>query len=338
MNVLCVGVGAVGGTVSARLAKSGIALTVCDAEPAHVALLRSPGLSISGLDDGTPVVLDAVLPNELPAAHLAATDLVLLAVRSGSTEIALDPLVAHLRADADVVSLQNGLNEDRIARVVGADRTIGCVVGFGATWIAPGYVELNANGDLVIGRLDGSNDERVGRASELLSSAFPTKTTDNILGALWAKMLVNSMTVLGALGGMLTGDVLVTRERRRIVADVVAEGVRVAMAEGVALPNVFGLVPPSVVHTPGWYDVMDRVLIRVGEAYGAIRSVTWRDFEIGRSTEIDAVTGEIVRRGEGSGTPTPLNASVYAMLREIEAGDRSPDPANLDGLSVSARG
>jgi ketopantoate reductase len=74
MNMLCVGVGAVGGTVSARLAKSGIALTVCDAEPAHVALLRSPGLSISGLDDGTPVVLDAVLPNELSAAHIAATE------------------------------------------------------------------------------------------------------------------------------------------------------------------------------------------------------------------------------------------------------------------------
>ena len=336
MSVLCVGVGAVGGTVAARLAKRGVALTVCDAEPSHVALLRTPGLRVGGMDDGAHVVLDAVLPDELTPERIASVDVVLLAVRSGSTEIALEPLVPHLRDDADVVSLQNGLNEDRIANVVGPRRTIGCVVGFGATWIEPGYVELNANGDLQIGRLDGSSDERLERARDLLAGAFPTKTSDNILGALWAKMLVNSMTVLGALGGMLTGDVLVTPERRRIVADVVAEGVRVAAAEGVHLPNVFGLVPPALVGAAQWHDVMERVLIRVGEAYGAIKSVTWRDFELGRPTEIDAVTGEIVRRGERAGVPTPLNASVYAMLREIEAGDRDPNAANLEVLTATA--
>ena len=336
MNVLCVGVGAVGGTVAARLAKSGTSLLVCDAEPAHVALLRAPGLSVGGLEDGSPVTLDAILPTELTRDKVASVDVVLLAVRSSSTEVALEPLIPALREDADVVSLQNGLNEDRIAAVVGTSRTIGCVVGFGATWLGPGYVELNAGGDLVIGRLDGSSDERLERVRDLLGAVFPTKTSDNILGALWAKMLVNSMTVLGALGGMLTGDVLVTPERRRIVADVVAEGARVATAEGVALPNIFGLVPPALVGAEQWHEVMQRVLVRVGEAYGAIKSVTWRDFELGRPTEIDAVTGEIVRRGERTGVPTPLNAAVYAMLREIEAGDRSPDPANLDALGVSA--
>jgi 2-dehydropantoate 2-reductase len=203
--------------------------------------------------------------------------------------------------------------------------------------IEPGRITLDAHGDLVIGRLDGSTDERLDAVRELLGNAFPTKVTDNVRGALWAKMLVNSMTVMGALGGMLTGEVLVTRERRRIVAEVVAEGVRVGIAEGIQLPNVFGLVPPQLVRdTERWTEVMERVLVRVGEAYGAIKSVTWRDIELGRPTEVDAVTGELVRRAERLGVPTPLNAAIYAMLREIEAGDRVPDATNIEALAVNA--
>ena len=177
---------------------------------------------------------------------------------------------------------------------MGAERTIGCVVGFGATWIGPGHISLDANGDLTVGRLDGTSDARLDAVRDLLNGAFATKITENIRGALWAKMLVNSMTVLGALGGMLTGDVLGTPERRRLVADVVAEGARVARAERVELPKIFGMVPPDAVDGAEWHTLMERALIRVGEAFGAIKSVTWRDFEIGRKTEIDAVTGEIV--------------------------------------------
>lgn len=256
------------------------------------------------------------------------------------TTAALEAVTDHLAPTTDVVSLQNGLNEDVIARIVGEQRTIGCVVGFGATWIEPGHVSLDADGDLTVGRLDGSQDARLEAVRDLLGRAFRTKITPNIRGALWAKMLVNSMTVLGALGGMLTGELLVTRDRRRVVAEIVAEGVDVALAEGVDLPQVFGLVPAEFVHRRGggWLATMDRVLIRVGEAFGAIKSVTWRDIELGRATEIDAVTGEIVRRGEHNGTPTPLSSTVYERLREIEAGGRRPDPANLDALVGATTG
>jgi 2-dehydropantoate 2-reductase len=294
-----------------------------------VRLLRDPGLEIGGerirLDAHTGVTPDVV----------AAADVVLLAVRSSATTTALDAIAPSLRSTADVVSLQNGLNEDVIAERVGADRTMGCVVGIGSTWLEPGRVSLDAPGELTIGRLDSSPDHRLERARELLSKAFPTKTTDNIRGALWGKMLVNSMTVLGALSGILTGELLATPDRRRLVADIVGEGIAVADAEGVELPPVFGAVPAHLVHSPlRWYAEMDRVLARFGETRGAIKSVTLRDFEIGRPTEIDAVTGEIVRRGERNGVPTPLSASVYAMLRGIEAGTRSPAMANLETLRV----
>ena len=326
MRVWSVGAGAVGGCVASRLQRAGADVFVLDANDEHVRIVTTDGLCVDGLDEGVTTVLRAGTLDDAPDDP----DVVLLAVRSGATVEALKHIAPRLTPTTDVVSLQNGLNEDRIAELVGPECTIGCVVGFGATWMGPGHISLDANGDLQIGRLDGSTDDRLEAVREVLSPAFMTKTTDNVRGALWAKMLVNSMTVLGALGGMLTGDVLGNRERRRLVADVVAEGVRVAKAEGVDLPNVFGLVPPDAVDGDRWHATMDRVLIRVGEGFGAIKSVTWRDFELGRKTEIDAVTGEIVARGERNGIPTPLSASVFRMLREIEAGDRSPDPANLE--------
>jgi 2-dehydropantoate 2-reductase len=330
-----VGAGAVGGTVAARLQRAGADVFVIDTDPEHVRAISLGGLLITGVDErGEMTPMEAGTPDEATGSP----DVVLLAVRSQATLQALTSIGRErLTPTTDVVSLQNGLNEDHIAELIGPDRTIGCVVGFGATWIKPGHIELNAKGDLTIGRLDGSSDARLEAVRDLLSLAFPTSITDNIRGALWAKMLVNSMTVLGALGGMLTGDVLVNRERRRIVADIVAEGVRVAKSEGVRLPNVFGMVPPEAVDGDQWHAIMDRVLIRVGEAFGAIKSVTWRDFELGRKTEIDAVTGEIVRRGERGGVPTPLSSAVYRALKEIEAGSRTPAASNLDSLVTVAR-
>lgn len=331
MNVLCLGAGAVGGVVAARLARAGIDPSVVDNNDEHVRKLRERGLIVDGVDNGVSTSLRATttVPDGL------RPDVVLLAVRSNATRSAVDSILPCLLDNSDVVSLQNGINEDAIAQLVGGDRVIGCVVGIGVTWIEPGRVSLDAEGTLTIGRLDGSTDDRLQAVCELLSNAFPTKVSTNIYGDLWAKMLVNSMTVLGALGGMLTGELLDSEQRRRVVAAIVGEGVRVAMAAGIELPNVFGSVPAGLVTTPErWTEAMDRVLVRFGETRGAIRSVTWRDFELGRTTEVDAVTGEVVRRGERVGVPTPLSASVYAMLKEIESGRRTPDPANFQALSA----
>jgi len=300
-----------------RLARAGIDVLVVDSNAAHVAVLNTVGLELNGVRTR----LHAVTPDELRATDV---DVVLLAVRSKATEQALQPVIA---TGAHVISLQNGLNEDKIAELIGPERTIGCVVGFGATWIEDGRISLDAEGPLTMGRLDGSTDPRLAESHQLLNNAFPTRITGNIRGALWGKMLVNSVTVLGALAGMLTGELLAMQERRSVVARIVAEGIAVADSEGVVLGKVFGVVATD------WVEKSDEALSRFAENFGAIRSVTWRDFEIGRPTEIDAVTGEIVRRGARNNVPTPLSAAVYEMLREIEAGHRPPDIGNLEPLS-----
>jgi 2-dehydropantoate 2-reductase len=146
-------------------------------------------------------------------------------------------------------------------------------------------------------------------------------------------MLVNSVTVLGALGGRLLGELIAWNPR--VLARVIAEGVDVASAEAVRLEPVFGLVPAELVaaRDAGWEETLVRALTVVGEHFGRVKSVTWRDLELGRPTEIAAVTGEIVRRGARHGIATPLNRAAYAMLRELEAGRRSIGAGNLAALA-----
>lgn len=327
LDVWTVGAGAIGGTVAARLVRAGHHVIVVDADPEHVARLRDPGIVLNGED---PVPLTAYLPEEA-AALARPCDVLLLAVRS---EMTGDALARFAGRAGEVVSLQNGLNEERIAELVSEERTVGCVVGFGATYLGPGQVEVTSDGGLTIGRLDGSVDQRLEDVRDLLAAIAPTTITADIRAQLWTKMLVNSVTVLGAVGGMLTGEVLAS-ERRGVVAAVLSEGASVALAEDVALPELFGIDPRLIAtRGEGWREQLDPVLDAVAEHAGQVKSVTLRDFELGRQPEIDAVTGEIVRRGERHGLATPVNSAAYRVLAGISAGDRRPDPANFDELTA----
>ncbi len=336
MRVWSVGAGAVGGTVAARLRSVGVDPLVLDAGDLHVSRSRDPGLHLTGRWDGpSPVPLDAWTPREAAAAGRLrpAPDLILLAVRSGATVDALDAVLPHA-GSAQVVSLQNGLNEDRIVALVGPARTVGCVVGFGATWLGPGEVAVTSGGGLTLGRLDATSDPALAAVAALLGRALPVQVTDNVLGALWGKVLVNSVTVLGAAAGLLTGELLADPGWRAAARAVLAEGVAVAGAEGVRLAKVLELVEPAVIagRRPGWEAELDTAFDAMAAFFGDVKSVTWRDLELGRPIEIDAVTGEVVARGRHHGVATPVSSGVYGLLRAIERGERESSPANVAGL------
>ncbi len=330
MNVISVGAGAIGGTVAARLALAGRPPLVLDADAAHVARIRNPGLRLTGVRGEATAPLDAFTPEALPPG---TPDVVLLAVRSQATEPGLAPLLPRLGPETQVVSLQNGVNEERIAALVGTSRTVGCVVGFGAT-ITDGVIEQTSEGGLALGRLDGTTDERLAAVAELLAAAVPTRVSDNILGELWAKMLMNSVTVLGSLGGVLTGELLSPDENKPFVLAVLREGITVAAASGVRLAKLEGLLDLALFdrRDPEGEAAACRLLDGLARGLARVKSVTWQDFELGRPTEVDYVTGEIVRKGEAAGVPVPVDGAAYRMLKEIERGERRIGPENLEAL------
>jgi 2-dehydropantoate 2-reductase len=119
-----------------------------------------------------------------------------------------------------------------------------------------------------------------------------------------------------------------------VVLAVLREGIAVAQAAGVQLAKLEGALDPLLFtreEDEGVHAAF-RVLDAIGAAFGRVKSVTWRDFELGRPTEVDFVTGEFVRRGQALGLPVPINAAAYRILKEIEGGSRSSGPDNLAGL------
>src|SRR5262249_54043945 len=136
-------------------------------------------------------------------------DAVLLAVKGYDTEWATMFAIRFLKPDGVVVDFQNGINDERVARVAGRERTLGCVITIGAGLYEPGYVlRTDDGGGFKIGELDGRDTERARRLVEAVNHAAPTKLTTNLFGERWSKMAVNCMAnPLAGLSGLGTSEV-----------------------------------------------------------------------------------------------------------------------------------
>ena len=131
MEYVVVGAGAIGGTVGARLARDGHDVLFCDADRDHVEAINRNGLTIEGPVEQFTVRAPAVLPQDLPHGLTVC----LLAVKAHHTQTALATIAPRLADEGFVVSLQNGINEPAIAEAVGAERTVGAFVNFGADYV-----------------------------------------------------------------------------------------------------------------------------------------------------------------------------------------------------------
>src|SRR5271163_4691527 len=158
------GAGAIGGTIGAHLVRAGHHVLFVDRVPEHVAAINGAGLKIIGPVREFTASAHAVTPDAMQGPF----DTVLLCVKAQDTAAAARAIAPHLEADGCVVSVQNGLNETVIAGVVGAARTVGAFVNFGADYIEPGVVQYAGRGAVVVGEIDGRITERAKRLHELL--------------------------------------------------------------------------------------------------------------------------------------------------------------------------
>jgi 2-dehydropantoate 2-reductase len=215
-----------------------------------------------------------------------------------------------LAGDGVAISLQNGLgNVEKIAAQVGWERALAARVIFGAEVLAPGRVRVTVYADPVLIGMwqDGpcAHLEAAARrwAERFAAAGLPAAYCDNIKAALWGKVLYNAaLNPLSALLGVHYGALAEDANTRAIMDAVFDEVYAVAGAEGVALPcssaaayraEFYGrLIPVTVDH----------------------RSSMLQDLERGRRTEIDAINGEVWRRGRAHGIATPMNELLTRLV------------------------
>jgi 2-dehydropantoate 2-reductase len=327
------GAGAIGGTIGAYALRAGHELTLVDTVPEHVAAIREQGLRITGPVERFVAHGPALAPDEVEGRW----DAILLCTKALHTEAALDQLTPRLADDGVVVSVQNGLNELVIAERVGAERTLGAFVNFGADYTEPGVIHFGGRGAVVVGELDGRSSERLDWLLGLLRTFEANAVaTDDIWGYLWGKMGYGAMLFASALCNESIADVLASREARPILDALAAEILAVAAAEGVR-PLGFNGFDPAAFGADGdgaaraaSYDAMEAHNRGSAKSHSGV----WRDLAVRkRRTEVDAQFGPIVARAEAHGIPVPLTRRMVARIHDVEEGRRPLDWSTLMSLA-----
>jgi 2-dehydropantoate 2-reductase len=329
-RIAVVGGGAIGGITAACLARSGYKIDLVCKHMEIAKRAKVPGLHVFGVHGDFYAPVNAV---ETTAQLSGVYDLVFLAVKATDAIQAARQLLPLLNPDSLVVSQQNGICEDSLARVLGAERVVGCVVGFGATMHAPGELEKTSEGEFVIGSLAKEPDPRLEPLSELMNLVAPTRISANILGELYAKLIINScINSLGAMTGLYLGEMLAKKRARDIFIAIMREAMDVAQAMGLTVAKgASGKLDYYEFLSDGALAGIKRHLtIRlIGSKYRRLKSSSLQSLQRGKPTEIDYLNGYIVEKGHELGVPTPVNAHVVAVIKAIEDGRRPVEPANL---------
>ncbi len=292
------GAGAVGCYYGGMLARAGNEVVLV-ARPQHVEAIRREGLRMETRSFDERVRLAA---STEPSAVRGA-DLVLFCVKSMDTEAAGAAIAPHLASDALVLCLQNGVdNAERLRAVLPAHAVAAAVVYVATEMAGPGHVRHHGRGELVI----EPSARSAGAAKVLAAAGVPTEISENVRGALWAKLILNcAYNAVSAIAQRPYGENVGSQGIADVMRDVVDECMAVARADGVQVPG----------------DI-DAAVRRIAETMPAQFSSTAQDLARGKPSEIDYLNGLVVRRGQALGIATPVNRALWALVKLIEGKQR----------------
>jgi 2-dehydropantoate 2-reductase len=301
MKVLLAGAGAVGQFLAAKLQDAGHD-PVCWTTPRHVAPLRA--LTITGATEGT---WDVTAVTEPPMERF---DAAILTCKSMMTQ----HLAPHLAHHGAVASLQNGLgNAQKVARFVAAERVVVGITSHGIMLQEPGQLRHAGTGATLVGPRTPAATEAAQTVANLFADAgLGPEMHDEMRGFVWRKALINhAVNAVAALHDVTNGQLLDDEGLHALSKSMLAEGERLAHAGRVPLP------------AGDLRQLLDSTL----EKTRPNRVSMLQDVDAKRPTEIESLTGRLVRLGEKLLVSMPRSESVYGRLKDMEASYLGADAA-----------
>lgn len=304
-RVAVMGAGAVGCYFGGLLARAGAPVTLIG-RAAHVQAVRANGLRLQTRDFEQTVPASA----STDAAAAADAEVVLFAVKTTDTEEAANALLPHVSNGALLVCLQNGVDGAERIRAATRIDAIPATVYVAAEMTAPGVVKHAGRGDLIIGDASqrGDSSDRRRRDLERVAHVFgragvPCRISASIERDLWTKMVMNcAYNAISALTRTRYGRLVADPRTREVMRHAIEETLAVARRLGVEMPD--GMVDA------GW---------RLADSMPDALSSTGQDIVRGKRTEIDSLNGYVARRGAELGIPTPVNQTLHALVKQLEA-------------------
>ena len=346
-RIAIVGAGALGGYVGGSLAHLGHDITLIDPWPENVETIRARGLELDGV---TPEEKFTARPartlhlTEVQSLAKTPVDIAMVAMKSYDTAWATALIAPYLAADGFVVSLQNCLNEETIAGIVGWGRTVGVVASIiSVDMFEAGRVRRTVakGGDkhtvFRIGEPHGRVTQRVEELADWFRGIDSSKVTTNLWGERWSKLVANGMgNGVSAATGLSSSDCARNDTIRRFQIQLAREAIRVGQALGYPLEKIRGLDPERIALAgEGNAAALAEVEAALSPKPGANpradiqRPSMAQDIRKGRRTEIDAMNGFIALKGATVGIAAPSHVKLTEIVTRVERGEVKPSPALL---------
>jgi len=334
MQMLIVGIGALGGTIAARALRAGLPVRLAARNTESAEVLRRSGLRVSGIggEVGVDTIDVAALEDYGEGKQF---DLILLATKAQQALEVAPQVVGLLAPEGVILPIQNGGVAGTLADRLGEDKILGGFSNLGATMVEPGVYEQKNAGHLLIGELAGGVSERAERVARVLSRAVEVKISSNMLGAIWSKLLINcSVTTLGALCSQTMRQYMETEAGKKVFRRTYEETLSVALSIGTRLERLtVDPIPPGWSNNSGGGEDYDSWVKAVIDFYGDVKPSMLQDLERGRKTEIDFINGYVVALGHASGRPVPMNAAITGLVHQIERGVLQPARERMNELA-----
>jgi 2-dehydropantoate 2-reductase len=347
-RIAFVGAGALGGYVGGYFAHGGHDVTLIDPWPEHIETIRRQGLALNGLTPEEQLTVTTAKTMHLTEVQSLAKqkpiDIAFVAVKSYDTEWATMMIRPYLAPDGYVVSLQNCLNEERIAGIVGWGKTVGCIAArISVDLHAAGHIRRTvAKGGAQhtvfrVGEVHGRVTKRAEELAEMIAAIDSVKVTTNLWGERWSKLCLNGMRngVSAATG--LSGNAGDRDDTiRRFAVQLGGEAVRIGQALGYQLEHIGNLDPDRLALAAeddgAALAEIEAVMIagsNAGTRSDLQRPSMGQDMLKGRRTEIDFINGVIVERGRAIGKPVSTHEKLIAAVKKVELGHAPPSPEHL---------
>ena len=232
------GAGGIGGVVGGMLSKAGHDLTLIDTWHEHVTEIQNNGLEVTNQDEVHLCKPKAIHLNKLQEIK-EKFDIGIIAVKSYDTEWVTHALKNYVKDDGYFVDFQNGINDLKVAEIVGKEKTLGCVILISAMATEPGKARrTDSRPDVAykIGELTGGISDRLKDFVNIMQSVGVSEYTEELISERWSKLMINCMVnPLAGLTGWGTAEVRSKPLTQDIAIQVAAEVVKVAKSEGYSM-------------------------------------------------------------------------------------------------------
>jgi 2-dehydropantoate 2-reductase len=346
-RIAVMGAGAVGGYVGGHLSRLGHDVTLIDPWPEHIEAIRDRGLDLAGLTAEECVTV------QVPTMHLTEVqeiakqrpiDIAIVSVKSYDTAWATTMIAQYLAPGGYVVSLQNCINEERIAAIVGWGRVVGAIAAtisvdlYEAGRIRRTVPRGGANHTVFrVGEVHGRVTQRAREFAEMIAGIDSVKVTTNLWGERWSKLCVNGMrngvsAATGLPGNALDRDPAV----RRFCIRLGGEAVRVGQALGYQLEHIGKLEPELLARAmegdAASLDECEAIMIagsNSGTRSELQRPSMGQDMLKGRRTEIDFMNGFIAAKAAEIGRPAGAHVALTEIVNRVSRGELPARPENV---------